>query len=246
MARFFLPKQQISGRRGVITGQELIHLRKVLRLMPGDELTIFDDFGWEHRAVLRAVSPGQGEIEILDSYQANRESPLRLILAVALTKGEKMDFVVEKATELGVHTIIPFASAYSVPRLDGTKATKRSERWSKIALSAVKQCGRVKIPEIEPLCEFDHLVTRPWGQTLKCFFWEKEQEQTLRKLYENESNVAAVLVTIGPEGGFTQSEASSAIAQGFRSVSLGKRILRAETAVVTAMTLAQYLWGDLR
>ena len=165
MTRFFLSKQQINDNRGLITGQELTHLRKVLRLVPGDRITVFDDFGWEHEAVIRSLSAEQGEIEILSSYEMDRESPLKMILAVALTKGEKMDFIVEKATELGVHTIIPFASAYAVPKLDEAKVRKRTERWGKITLSAAKQSGRTRVPQIAPLCEYESLVCQSWPQT---------------------------------------------------------------------------------
>jgi len=246
MSRFFLSKQQIRDNRGLITGQELTHLRKVLRLVPGDRITVFDDFGWEHEAVIRSLSAEQGEIEILSSYETDRESPLKMILAVALTKGEKMDFIVEKATELGVHTIIPFASAYAVPKLDEAKVRKRTERWGKIALSAAKQSGRTRAPQIVPLCEYESLVCQSWPQTLKLFFWEKEKEQSLHQVYAREREAKAVLLAVGPEGGFSLEEARSAQAHGFESVKLGKRILRAETAAVTAMTLVQYLWGDLR
>ena len=246
MRRFFLPKRQIRDNHGIITGQELIHLRKALRLAPGERITVFDDSGWEHEAVIRSLSPEQGEIEIVSSRAADRESPLQLTLAVALTKGEKMDLVVEKATELGVQTIIPFVSAYAVPKLDGAKISKRAGRWSKIAMSAAKQCGRTRIPRIDPLCEFEGLIRRPWPQTLKLFFWEKEQTQTLDKVHEREGKVESALLAVGPEGGFTAAEAELAQAQGFEPVTLGKRILRAETAAVTALTLAQYLWGDLR
>ena len=246
MPRFFLPREQIRDNRGVITGQELVHLRNVLRLKPGDRITAFDDSGLEHEALIRALSADQGEIEILSSYQANRESPLEIILAVGLTKGEKIDFVVEKATELGVQVIIPFASANAVPKLDAAKAKRRSERWAKIALSAAKQCGRMRVPQVHPLCEFERLVRQGWPQPLKLLFWEGEQSRTLQDVYKSKSAEKSALVVVGPEGGFSLDEVRVAQEQGFDSVSLGRRILRAETAAVAAMTLVQYLWGDLR
>ena len=153
MARFFLPRNKMQEGRGIIDGQELEHLRKSLRLVPGDHITVFDDIGWEHEAIIRAFGPEQGEVELLRSYQAERESPLEMTLALGFTKGEKMDFVVEKATELGVQTIIPFISAYTVPKLDQKKIEKRADRWQKIALSAAKQSGRTRIPEVLAVCE---------------------------------------------------------------------------------------------
>ncbi|MDP2602613.1 MAG: RsmE family RNA methyltransferase, partial [Deltaproteobacteria bacterium] len=125
MARFFVPRKNITDQRATVEGPELDHLRKVLRLGPGDPIIVFDDAGWEHEAVIRSLSAQAAQIDLLRSVQAERESPLQLTLAVGLTKGEKMDFVVEKATELGVQAIVPFVSAYTVPKLDQRKIEKR-------------------------------------------------------------------------------------------------------------------------
>jgi len=246
MARFFLPRERIRDHRGVISGPELVHLKKALRLQPGDPVTVFDGSGLEYAAVIRSLSSEQAEIEMLHCYQANRESPLETILAVGLTKGEKLDWVIEKATELGVLAIVPFVSVHAVPRWDEAKAKKRSERWAKIALSAAKQCGRTRVPQIEPPCAFEGLARRSWPHTLKLFFWEKEQDRSLQDAYKKRSDARSVLLVVGPEGGFSAEEASLAREQGFELVTLGRRILRAETAALSALTLAQYLWGDLR
>jgi len=128
MARFFLPKQRIQDQRGTIIGEELAHLRKVLRLVPGDHLTVFDNTGWEHDAVIRSFSADRGDIDILRSYRPERESSLKITLALGLTKGEKTDFVVEKATELGVQALVPFISSYTVPKLNDRKIEARTER----------------------------------------------------------------------------------------------------------------------
>lgn len=245
MARFFLPARQIHDNRGTIDGQELEHLRKVLRLKPGDLITVFDDTGWEHEAVIRSLAAAQGEIEILSSSQAQRESPLQITLAAGLTKGDKFDFVVEKATELGAQTIVPFTSAYAVPKLDERKIATRTERWRKIALSAAKQCGRTRVPEVFPLCTFQELLIRLPHGGVKLFFWEKEAERSIDEVYEKHRDAKAVTLAIGPEGGFSAAEADLAQSHGFELVQLGRRILRAETAAVTALSLAQFLWGDL-
>jgi 16S rRNA (uracil1498-N3)-methyltransferase len=246
MARFFLPKQNIRADRGIIDGQELEHLRRVLRLNPGDLITVFDESGAEHEAVIRALNAEQGEVEILRSYEARRESPLDLTLAVGLTKGAKMDWVVEKATELGVRTLIPFISTHAVPKLDETKIAKRTERWRKIALNAAKQCGRTRVPEVLWLYDYPNLVSQIWPETLKLLFWEGEERQSLHQVCGNSVEVRAVLLAVGPEGGFSSEEAKLAQDHGFKTVHLGRRMLRAETAAVTAVSLAQYLWGDLR
>jgi 16S rRNA (uracil1498-N3)-methyltransferase len=245
MARFFLPAKNIEGRRGIIDGQELEHLRKVLRLGPGDHITVFDDRGSEHEAVIRSFTSGQGEIDIVRSYPVERESPLEITLAVGLTKGEKMDFVVEKATELGVQAIIPFVSTYTVPKFEESKIEKRSARWQKIALSAAKQCGRTRLPEILTLCEYGDLVQQSFPDSVKLLFWEKEAQRTLSEMRQAGTDARSVILTIGPEGGFSEKEADLAFEHGFSLISLGPRILRAETAAVTAVSLVQFLWGDL-
>ncbi|HYY24994.1 MAG TPA: 16S rRNA (uracil(1498)-N(3))-methyltransferase [Candidatus Udaeobacter sp.] len=246
MARFFVPKQDIRHNQATVLSEELGHLRRVLRLGPGDHVTIFDDTGWEHEAVIRSLSADCGNLEILRSYEANRESSLNLILALGLTKGEKMDFVVEKATELGVQTLVPIFTQYTVPKFDEKKIARRTERWRKIALSASKQSGRTRIPEINTPCEFRQLINRPWAETLKLFFWEAEARQTLRQLRATAGVARSILVVIGPEGGFTNDEAGMAQEHGFYTLQLGRRVLRAETAAVVAIALVQFLWGDLR
>ena len=246
MARFFLPAKNIKGNRGLVEDREFEHLRRVLRLDVGDPITLFDDSGREHEAVIRTLGVAQGEVEILRSYDADKESALHITLGVGLTKGEKMDFVVEKATELGVQSIVPFVSSFAVPKLDKKKIANRTERWHKIALSAAKQCGRTRVPEIYPLCEYQQLVDRPWPETLKLFSWERETAQSLGQVYENQREAKAVLLAIGPEGGFSKDEAHLAGAHGFHSVRIGRRILRAETAAIAFLSLVQFLWGDLR
>ena len=246
MARFFLAKEKIHGDRAFIDGQELVHLSRVLRLRPGDSVTMFDDSGWEHEAMIDSLSSTRGELKILRSRETQCESALQISLAVGLTKGEKIDFVVEKATELGVQRIVPFASNYTVPKLGAEKMIKRTERWQKIAMSAAKQCGRACVPEILPLCDYFWLVSQPWPESLKLIFWERESDQSLHEVYERHREVKAVLVAVGPEGGFTVDEAEAARSRGFEPVQIGRRILRAETAAIAAVALVQFLWGDLK
>lgn len=245
MPRFFVPKKNIRGKEGTVTGQELAHLRKVLRLRPGDRVTLFDDEGWEHEGIIRSYTASVGELEIIRSYQPERESSLAVTLAQALGKGDKMDLVVEKATELGVRAIIPFLSSHTVPRLDNKKIERRQERWRKIALSAAKQSGRTRIPEVLDVSDFDDLVRRPWPCELKLLFWERESLQSLTQIREEKVHLDSLLLAIGPEGGFSPDEASEAMRHGFKSIRLGRRILRTETAALAALSIVQFLWGDL-
>ncbi len=229
----------------MVTGPELDHMRKVLRLAPGDAVTLLDDSGWEHEGVIRSYAARSGEIAILKSFQPERESPLRVTLAQALGKGDKMDWVVEKATELGVAQIAPFVSSRTVPRLDEAGSEKRRARWQKIALSAAKQSGRTKVPEIIELADFSTLVRHAWPCALKLLCWEGESQLNLTQLHRETPGVESLLLVIGPEGGLSPDEVAEATRNGFKSVGLGKRILRTETAALAALSLAQFLWGDM-
>jgi 16S rRNA (uracil1498-N3)-methyltransferase len=246
MNRFFVPRKNLTGpSRAVIEGQELAHMKKVLRLRPGANIVLFDDLGWEHEAVIRRFVADRAEIEITGSRQAERESRLHITLGLDLVKGEKADFIVEKATELGVQMIVPFSSTFAVPKLDRKKIQIRMERWQKIALSAVKQCGRTRVPEILPACDFRSFISEQNAGALKLLFWEHERQQSLLQVQRENPRADAVVAAVGPEGGFTAEEAALACAQSFLPVHLGRRILRSETAAVTALSLVQFLWGDL-
>lgn len=243
--RFFLPKENLKEKKATITGRELDHLRLVLRLRPGDRITLFDDRGWEHEGVIDSYGPETGFIDIVRSYQPGRESILDITLAQALGKGDKMDLIVEKATELGVGTIIPFLSSRTVPRPDEARMERRQARWEKIALSAAKQSGRTRIPEILELSDFETLVRGDWRCELKLLLWEKESVSGLGEVRAERPQLKSLLVAIGPEGGFSLEEAAQAREHGFRSIRLGKRILRTETAAIAALSLLQFVWGDM-
>lgn len=245
MPRFFLPSDNIHERRGIISGTELDHLSRVLRLRVGDAITVFDNEGWEHQAIIRSLTAERGEIEIQDSYRAERESPLKITLGLGLTKGEKMDLVIEKATELGVQMIIPFTSEFTVPKFDAKKIAQRTERWRKIALSATKQSGRTSVPAIEPLTAYSALLRQSARDPLRLLFWEKEPARTIEGVRAERAQVRAVTVVVGAEGGFSAAEVDEAKQQDFLTVGLGRRILRAETAALAVVALLQFVWGDL-
>ncbi len=245
MARFYLAKENIQGKKETLTGPEFEHMKKVLRLKPGDSVTLFDDDGREHEAIIQAYGTRVAELEILRSYQPRRESPLDVTLAQAMGKGEKMDWVVEKATELGVQAVLPFFSSYTVPRLTGDKMHKRRSRWEKIAVSAAKQSGRTRIPQILEFCDFDEVIQKDWSCDLKILFCPQESVLGLSQLQAEREHLSSLLLVIGPEGGFTTEEVKRASHHGFHTVQLGKRILRTETVAVAVLAIVQYLWGDL-
>ena len=245
LPRFFLASESVQDGRVMIRGEELLRMRKVLRLRPGAQVLLFDTEGTEHEAFIHAYGEGAAEVVVVRSYDPGRESPLAITLAQGVSKGEKMDWVVEKATELGVSRIVPFLSSHTVPKLDRSRGERRRDRWAKIAISAAKQSGRTRIPKILPVRAFDAILTRDWQCKAKLFFWEGPFGKDLFTVREQHPHLRSVLVVVGPEGGFSEEEASSAESNEFDTVRLGRRILRTETAAVAAVCAVQLLWGDM-
>lgn len=213
-----------------VRGAELHHLR-VRRLGRGDALVCFDESGAEHIGTIRRISATAAEIELGAGVKAGRESPLQLTLAQAALKGDHLDLVVEKATELGVHAIVLFECERTVARPSAAKI----ERLRRIAESAAKQSGRVRIPEIRGLVRVDDVLSA--GALL---FHPEAERVAAREL----GDFDAVTAIVGPEGGFTPAEIAAAARAGCISASLGPRTLRAETAGIVACALCQHLWGD--
>jgi len=231
--RLFVPDAPDTGGVVRIPRAELRHLR-VLRLGPGDRLCVFDDAGREHEVVLEQVTAREATGRVVATSLASRESPLELVLMPALVKHDRMDWVVEKATELGVARIAPVVTRFSVARGD------HAERWRRIATAAAKQCGRTRIPAVDAARPLDVALADTWPG-LRLVAWEEEQAAKLADL-PDAANAAVML--IGPEGGLDASEVDAARAAGFTTVSLGRRVLRADTAALVAIALCQQRWGD--
>jgi 16S rRNA (uracil1498-N3)-methyltransferase len=232
--RLFVPRAQAEGSRVRIAGAELRHLR-TLRLGPGERLLVFDEHGDEHEVRLERLGGREAEAAILSTHRPARESRLDLTLAPALLKGAKMDLVVEKATELGVRRVAPVLARHAVGQ------GVRVERWRRIAVAAAKQCGRTEVPAVDAPVPLGDLVRWPWPG-LRLLAWEGERDVPLAAL---PATAAAVVVVVGPEGGFTEAEVADARAHGFTTVTLAPRVLRAETAAIAATALCQHRWGDL-
>jgi len=239
--RFFAPPSAFSfSKQSVtLTADEARHLREVLRLKPGDEVSVFDGAGREFRARVAHARREFAELEVENEIEAARpESPLHITLAVALLKGEKFDLVVQKATELGVTKFLPLITRYADIKLrDEADATKRVTRWQRIALEAAKQSGRAVVPEINPPEQFT-AVLRPLNP---CLLFSEKGGHGLTPIETDE-----VTAIIGSEGGWADEELEQARAGGAQIVTLGGRILRAETAAITAAALLQHRFGDLK
>ena len=217
-----------------IAGAELRHLR-TLRLGPGERVLVFDETGAEHEVRIERIGGHAAEGLVLTTHRPSRESALDLTLAAALLKGPKMDLVVEKATELGVRRVAPVVSRYALG------GATRLERWRRIALAAAKQSGRTSVPAIDAPAPLAELVARPWPG-LRLMAWEGERDLPLASL---PAHADAVVMLVGPEGGFADDEVAAARAHGFQTVTLAPRVLRAETAAIGAAALCLHRWGDL-
>ena len=245
LPRFFVPPDAVRHGAATVRGEGLLHMRKVLRLRPGARVLLWDGEGTEHEALIRAYEAGVAAMTVVRSYRPQRESPLAVTLAQAVGKGDKMDWIVEKSTEMGVARVAPFFSSHTVPRFAGDKGRRRRERWEKIAAAAAGQCGRIRIPEIHDAVPFDAVLAGDWQCEARMLFWEGSSGRPLVSLREELGSLRSVLVMVGPEGGFSEEEAARAAAHEFHTVGLGRRILRTETAAVAAVCAVQLLWGDL-
>lgn len=249
--RFYAPPEAFvpESKTVMLAADEARHLRDVLRLERGAEVFVFDGVGHEYRCVVAERARGSVRLEVLEQVEAARpESPLRLELAVALLKGEKFDTVVQKATELGVSSIVPLIAKQADVRLrDERDGARRVARWQRIALEAAKQSGRALIPTIHAPRLYASLVeAASQSETWRVMFTEREGRALSLMLEQAPASVTAATALVGPEGGWTDEEIARAIGAGWNLVTLGGRILRAETAAITVAALLQYLFGDLR
>ena len=239
--RFFAPPSAFNFGKHIVTltSDEARHLREVLRLKAGDEVQVFDGAGREFRAIVSQARREFAELEIRDEIQPLKpESPLQLTLAVALLKGEKFDLVVQKGTELGVNKFVPLVTRNADIRLrDAADATKRVTRWQRIALEAAKQCGRAVVPEITHPVAFESVI----GEG-SCLMFSEREGQALNTNIKTDSLTAIV----GSEGGWSDEELDQAREAGVPIVTLGGRVLRAETAAIATAVLLQHLYGDLK
>ena len=228
-----------------ITGSDAHHLMHVMRAKAGQEVTVVDDEGSVACMEMTAFREDAVTLVLKERLAANTESPLELVLAQCLLKADKMDYVVQKAVELGVTEIVPVKSHNCVVRYDAKKAAARQQRWQKIAEEAAKQCGRTALTEVSAIVDMSTLLQNFSSEDTEIVFcYENEDETTVKSCLQGAKGKRLVLL-IGPEGGFTLDEAQAVQEAGGKAVTLGPRILRAETAAVAAVTVAQYENGDL-
>jgi 16S rRNA (uracil1498-N3)-methyltransferase len=246
MRRFFIDDILSSQGSFAINGAEAKHIARVLRMGPGERIVLLDREGKRFQAVIEKVDRHQVLVSLESAIPAPAMSSVHITLCQALLKSHPMDLVVEKSSELGVDRILPYIAERTVVKVDRDRSHGKVRRWQEIAQSAAKQSDRAIPADISPLCTFQELLsTLRKEPALKILLWEQEITRSLRDLLRSGSPASRVVALVGPEGGFTEREVRQAVEAGFVSVSLGNRILRAETAAISLVTLLQYEYGDL-
>lgn len=241
MHHFFVEKEQIEGKLIKIEGSDFNHIKNVLRMKSGEEFQVSDGAGSSYLCELLDITQDYGEAEILSIMECSSELPSRIYLFQGLPKSDKMELIIQKAVELGVYEIIPVAAKRSIVKLDSKKEGARLKRWSGISESAAKQSKRGRIPEILPVMTFMEAVA--YGEKLNIRLLPYENAEGMKETRRLISGVEPGMdigVFIGPEGGFEETEVDHAIEHGWNPVTLGKRILRTETAGLTMLSILMY------
>jgi 16S rRNA (uracil1498-N3)-methyltransferase len=238
ISRIFCQSPLNSGVELMLEGQTAHYLGKVLRLGVGAPLVLFNGDGCEYAATLTQVD--KKTCTVLPGLQSRPavESALHTVLGLGISRGERMDYAIQKATELGVNVIAPLFTEHCEVRLNDERKEKRQEHWQQIAISACEQSGRVRIPQVlAPQALTDWLKSSP---AELCLVLDHQQSASL----SGGKPEGGVALLIGPEGGLAAAEIQLALAAGFKGVALGKRVLRTETAPVAALSVLQFLWGN--
>ena len=243
MRRFFIDTP-LSDHM-VIRNDDARHIASVLRLAAGATVLVSGQDGKSGKAEIIAASPESIELRLLEFLEDTTEPPIAIWLVQSLSKGEKMDFIIQKAVELGVYGLIPVATAHSVVRYDAAKQVDKVARWQKIAREAAKQCGRNYIPQVYPVTTLNQvLANNEFASANKIMLYEGQAAQGIKQAL-TECNSQSYVLFIGPEGGFSTAEVALCQEHGSRIVTMGPRIMRTETAALAAVTAVMYECGDL-
>jgi 16S rRNA (uracil1498-N3)-methyltransferase len=237
ISRIFCPQSLSSGAELVLEGQTAHYLGKVLRLAPDAPLILFNGDGIEYAATLTKVDKKTCTVLLGAQSQPAVESALHTVLGLGISRGERMDYAIQKVTELGVNLIAPLFTEHCEVRLSDERKEKRQEHWQQIAISACEQSGRVRVPQVLPPQPLAAWVKSSPAELCLVL----DHQQTAKLVGTRPEGGVALL--IGPEGGLAPAEIQLALAAGFKGIALGKRVLRTETAPVAALSILQYLWG---
>ncbi len=244
MPKFFIAKEDIFEDKITISGGDAVHIAKVLRLTEGDKITLCDGVGLDYAGEITESNKDSVTVNILSKTPCLAEPSVSVTLFQGLPKQGKMDFIIEKCTELGISRIVPVMMHRCVANVRDEKAEKKLSRWRKIAAESVKQCGRGVIPEINDVLSFQDAVRMATDLELCLAAYENERNVSLKSALSGKSP-KSVGIFIGPEGGFEESEIKMLLSTGIPSVTLGRRILRTETAGQAVLTAIMYELDEL-
>ena len=243
MQRFFVEPHQIDeeAHQIHITGSDVNHISNVLRMKPGEELWISDGSKYEYRCTIESFEPDEVLLQIVYSQEPEYELPCRIYLFQGLPKADKMELIIQKAVELGAYEIIPVETKRCVVKLDGRKSAKKTARWQQIAESAAKQSKRMLIPNVHEVLTFREALKYAESMDVRLVPYElargmQETKEILAGIEPGQS----VGIFIGPEGGFEEKEIEAAIEGGAKSITLGRRILRTETAGLAILSVLMF------
>lgn len=241
MQHFFVTPDQVKGDLILIEGSDVNHMKNVLRMRQGEEVTISDGNNRQYLCEIKEYENEQAVLQIVEETSTNTELPSRIYLFQGLPKQDKMELIVQKCVELGVYNIIPVATKRCVVKLDDKKARKKTERWQQIAESAAKQAGRGVIPEVQDVMNFKSALECAKKLDVVLIPYElAEGMQETKQVISNIKPGQSVGIFIGPEGGFEREEVEMAIETGAKAITLGKRILRTETAGLTTLSVLMF------
>lgn len=212
----------------------------------GNLITVRDRLGKDFRARIVAMHPDHCEALVFEAFSAPAESPVNIHLLQALPKKETLEWIIQKVTELGVNSVVPFESEKSITLAERDATQKKSHRWQHIAIKAAQQCRQARVPHVHPVLAFCDAIELFDGSDLRLLLWEREPSQTLRTILARANGpIDTIILVVGPEGGFSPRELEIAGQKGYISTGLGRRILRTETAAIAATAILQYELGDL-
>lgn len=240
MQRYFVEPDHFTDHEVTIVGDDVHHIVNVMRAKEGEEIFVSDGSGRSARARLAVLSAKEVKATVVERLEEKRELPIRVTIGQGLPKGEKMEWILQKGTELGAFSFFPFSSERTIVKLDAKKEAKKLERWRKIIKEAAEQSHRDVLPQLLPPVSFREALAAGAQYTRCVIAYEKEGGATLHQVMDELSAKDSLLVLIGPEGGFSPDEVAQAEAKGFLSVSLGPRILRTETASQYVLACASY------
>lgn len=245
MHRFFINRSALRNGEAFIEGDLFRHLVKVLRLKAGAQVVLADGEGSEHTGVITSLERERAVVRIEQSVLLpSPPATPGITLYQAIPKNDRMELVLQKGTELGVAEFVPVISSRTIPRLSGEKAVQRIRRWERIVMEAARQSCRQDIPRVTAIVSLAEALATAY-QEVRLFLWEEELELGLKHVIDRTRKPSSVAVLVGPEGGLSREDADAAVSAGFIPVSLGPRILRTETAGLAAVSILQYVWGDM-